>query len=205
MQNEIKPNKLTTKTITVVAMLGALSAILMILEFKIPLAPTFVAMDFSDVPIMLGGFLLGPLAGVLIVSLKIFLNLILNGTSTMFVGELANFILSVAFVLPAALIYKREKTKKSAIKGLIISTIFTSILAIVMNVFFIFPLYASLFGLTMDNIVEMAKVANPLVSDLTTMLIFSLLPFNLFKYGVVSLIVMVSYKKLSHLFSKYSK
>lgn len=205
MQNEIKQNKLTTKTITVVAMLGALSAILMILEFKIPLAPTFVAMDFSDVPIMLGGFLLGPLAGVLIVSLKIFLNLILNGTSTMFVGELANFILSVAFVLPAALIYKREKTKKSAIKGLIISTIFTSILAIVMNVFFIFPLYASLFGLTMDSIVEMAKVANPLVSDLTTMLIFSLLPFNLFKYGVVSLIVMVSYKKLSHLFSKYSK
>ena len=205
MQNEIKPNKLTTKTITVVAMLGALSAILMILEFKIPLAPTFVAMDFSDVPIMLGGFLLGPLAGVLIVSLKIFLNLILNGTSTMFVGELANFILSVAFVLPAALIYKREKTKKSAIKGLIISTIFTSILAIVMNVFFIFPLYVSLFGLTMDSIVEMAKVANPLVNDLTTMLIFSLLPFNLFKYGVVSLIVMVSYKKLSHLFSKYSK
>lgn len=205
MQNEIKQNKLTTKTITVVAMLGALSAILMILEFKIPLAPTFVAMDFSDVPIMLGGFLLGPLAGVLIVSLKIFLNLILNGTSTMFVGELANFILSVAFVLPAALIYKREKTKKSAIKGLIISTIFTSILAIVMNVFFIFPLYASLFGLTMDSIVEMAKVANPLVNDLTTMLIFSLLPFNLFKYGVVSLIVMVSYKKLSHLFSKYSK
>lgn len=203
MQYNTKQNKLTTKTITAVAMLGALSAILMLFEFKIPLAPTFVSMDFSDVPIMLGGFLLGPLAGFLIVTLKIFLNLILNGTSTMFIGELANFILSVAFVLPAAFIYKKEKTRKDAIRGLIISTISTSILALVLNLFFIFPLYASLFGLSMENIVEMAKVANPLVTNVTSMMLFSLLPFNLFKYGVVSLIVIASYKKLSHLFSRY--
>ncbi len=198
----INKSKLTTRTITITGMLGALSAILMILEFKVPLAPTFVALDFSDVPIMLGGFLLGPVVGVLIACLKIFLNLVLNGTSTMFIGELANLILSVAFVLPAALIYKREKTRNAAIKGLTISTITTSILALVMNVVLIFPLYASLFGLTMENIVEMAIVTNPLVKDMTTMLIFSLLPFNLFKYGLVSLIVVLSYKKLSHLFHR---
>lgn len=194
--------KISTKIITLTAMLGSLSAILMLLKFNVPLAPTFITLDFSDVPVMLGGFLLGPLAGILIGVLKILLNLILNGSTTLFVGEFANLILTIAFVLPAALIYKREKTRKSAIKGLIVSTIITSILAVIINLTFIIPLYVNLFGLTMDNIVEMAMITNPLVSDLTTMLLFSILPFNIFKYGLVSLIVILSYKKLSYLFNR---
>lgn len=196
--------KITTRVITMTAMLGALSGVLMLLKIQLPFIPTFLTLDFSDVPVMLGGFLLGPLTGTLIATLKIVLNLILNGTQTMFIGELANLILSIAFVLPAAYLYKKEKTRKAAIKGLIISTITTSILALIINILFILPMYVSLFGYTMEGIVEMASAVNPLVSDLTTMLIFSFLPFNLFKYGLVSLIVVASYKRLSHLFVKHN-
>lgn len=198
----ISKSKLTTKALVTIAMLGAISGILMALDFNIPLSPSFVKFDFSDLPIMLGGFLLGPLAGVLIGTIKILLNFILNGTTTMFVGELSNWLLTIAFVLPAAIIYQKNKTKASAIKGLIVSIFFTSILAIIANVYFIFPIYATLFGMSINDIVQMAVVTNPFVHDLVSMIIFSLLPFNIFKYTVISILTMISYKKLSYLFKK---
>lgn len=192
----------TTKNITMIAMLSAISAILMVFEFQLPFSPSFIKFDFSDLPIILGGFLLGPIPGCIIGFMKIGLNFILNGTTTMFVGELSNLILTLAFVLPASLIYQKEKTKKNAIKGLIISVILTSILSIVSNIYFIFPLYAKMFGMEMSDIVAMVISTNSLVKDIPTMVIFSLLPFNLFKYSIISLLTMVSYKKLSYLFKK---
>ena len=108
----ISTSKLTTKALVTIAMLGAVSGILMALDFNIPLSPSFVKFDFSDLPIMLGGFLLGPLAGVFIGTIKILLNFVLNGTTTMFVGELSNWILTMAFVLPASIIYQKTKQKK---------------------------------------------------------------------------------------------
>lgn len=202
MENTIKTNYITTRAMILIALLGALSAVLMVLEFQIPFSPTFAKFDFSDLPVILGAFLLGPVAGIIIAFMKILLNFVLNGTTTMFVGEFANLILTLTFILPASIIYKRNKTKLTAIKGLIISVILTSLLAIILNIYLIFPVYAFLFGINIGDIVQMAVITNPLVHDTITMVIFSLLPFNILKYTIISVMTVMSYKKLSFLFKK---
>ena len=177
---------LTTKNLTMIAMFSAISAVLMVFEIQLPFSPSFVKFDFSDLPVMLGGFLIGPFAGGIIVFMKILLH----------------FLLTPSFVLPASFIYQQKKTKKTAIQGLLVSIICTSLLAIIFNLFLIFPLYLKVLNLKMVDLINMIHVVNPLVKDVFTMIVFSLLPFNLFKYSIVSMITMLSYKKLSILFKE---
>ena len=200
---EIKTKKvLTTKNLTMIAMLSAIAAVLMIFEIQLPFSPSFVKFDFSDLPVMLGGFLIGPFAGGIIAFMKILLHFLLNGTTSFFVGDLSNLLLTISFVLPASFIYQQKKTKKTAIQGLLVSIICTSLLAIIFNLFLIFPLYLKVLNLKMVDLINMIHVVNPLVKDVFTMIVFSLLPFNLFKYSIVSMITMLSYKKLSILFKE---
>lgn len=200
---EIKTKKvLTTKNLTMIAMLSAIAAVLMIFEIQLPFSPSFVKFDFSDLPVMLGGFLIGPFAGGIIVFMKILLHFLLNGTTSFFVGDLSNLLLTLSFVLPASFIYQQKKTKKTAIQGLLVSIICTSLLAIIFNLFLIFPLYLKVLNLKMVDLINMIHVVNPLVKDVFTMIVSSLLPFNLFKYSIVSMITMLSYKKLSILFKE---
>lgn len=200
---EIKTKKvLTTKNLTMIAMFSAISAVLMVFEIQLPFSPSFVKFDFSDLPVMLGGFLIGPFAGGNIVFMKILLHFLLNGTTSFFVGDLSNLLLTLSFVLPASFIYQQKKTKKTAIQGLLVSIICTSLLAIIFNLFLIFPLYLKVLNLKMVDLINMIHVVNPLVKDVFTMIVFSLLPFNLFKYSIVSMITMLSYKKLSILFKE---
>lgn len=193
---------LTTKNLTMIAMFSAISAVLMVFEIQLPFSPSFVKFDFSDLPVMLGGFLIGPFAGGIIVFMKILLHFLLNGTTSFFVGDLSNLLLTLSFVLPASFIYKQKKTKKTTIQGLLVSIICTSLLAIIFNLFLIFPLYLKVLNLKMVDLINMIHVVNPLVKDVFTMIVFSLLPFNLFKYSIVSMITMLSYKKLSILFKE---
>lgn len=193
---------LTTKNLTMIAMFSAISAVLMVFEIQLPFSPSFVKFDFSDLPAMLGGFLIGPFAGGIIVFMKILLHFLLNGTTSFFVGDLSNLLLTLSFVLPASFIYQQKKTKKTAIQGLLVSIICTSLLAIIFNLFLIFPLYLKVLNLKMVDLINMIHVVNPLVKDVFTMIVFSLLPFNLFKYSIVSMITMLSYKKLSILFKE---
>ena len=193
---------LTTKNLTMIAMFSAISAVLMVFEVQLPLSPSFVKFDFSDLPVMLGGFLIGPFAGGIIAFMKILLHFLLNGTTSFFVGDLSNLLLTLSFVLPASFIYQQKKTKKTAIQGLLVSIICTSLLAIIFNLFLIFPLYLKVLNLKMVDLINMIHVVNPLVKDVFTMIVFSLLPFNLFKYSIVSMITMLSYKKLSILFKE---
>lgn len=200
---EIKTKKvLTTKNLTMIAMLSAIAAVLMIFEIQLPFSPSFVKFDFSDLPVMLGGFLIGPFAGGIIAFMKILLHFLLNGTTSFFVGDLSNLLLTLSFVLPASFIYQQKKTKKTAIQGLLVSIICTSLLAIIFNLFLIFPLYLKVLNLKMVDLINMIHVVNPLVKDVFTMIVFSLLPFNLFKYSIVSMVTMLSYKKLSILFKE---
>lgn len=200
---EIKTKKvLTTKNLTMIAMLSAIAAVLMVFEIQLPFSPSFVKFDFSDLPVMLGGFLIGPFAGGIIAFMKILLHFLLNGTTSFFVGDLSNLLLTLSFVLPASFIYQQKKTKKTAIQGLLVSIICTSLLAIIFNLFLIFPLYLKVLNLKMVDLINMIHVVNPLVKDVFTMIVFSLLPFNLFKYSIVSMITMLSYKKLSILFKE---
>ena len=193
---------LTTKNFTMIAMFSAISAVLMVFEIQLPFSPSFVKFDFSDLPVMLGGFLIGPFAGGIIVFMKILLHFLLNGTTSFFVGDLSNLLLTLSFVLPASFIYQQKKTKKTTIQGLLVSIICTSLLAIIFNLFLIFPLYLKVLNLKMVDLINMIHVVNPLVKDVFTMIVFSLLPFNLFKYSIVSMITMLSYKKLSILFKE---
>lgn len=193
---------LTTKNLTMIAMFSAISAVLMVFEIQLPFSPSFVKFDFSDLPVMLGGFLIGPFAGGIIAFMKILLHFLLNGTTSFFVGDLSNLLLTLSLVLPASFIYQQKKTKKTTIQGLLVSIIFTSLLAIIFNLFLIFPLYLKVLNLKMVDLINMIHVVNPLVKDVFTMIVFSLLPFNLFKYSIVSMITMLSYKKLSILFKE---
>ena len=200
---EIKTKKvLTTKNLTMIAMFSAISAVLMVFEIQLPFSPSFVKFDFSDLPVMLGGFLIGPFAGGIIAFMKVLLHFLLNGTTSFFVGDLSNLLLTLSLVLPASFIYQQKKTKKTTIQGLLVSIICTSLLAIIFNLFLIFPLYLKVLNLKMVDLINMIHVVNPLVKDVFTMIVFSLLPFNLFKYSIVSMITMLSYKKLSILFKE---
>ena len=191
--------KLTTQTLCFIGLFGALSTVLMLFKLPLPFAPAFMKLDFAELPAILGSFMFGPVAGEFIVIIKLALNLLINGTDSMYVGELSNLVLSSTYVLTASLIYYRRKTKKRAAVSLAVSVFGTSIFAVFSNTVFIFPAYAVVYGLSMDSLVTMAGAVNPFVHDVFTMMLFSVLPFNLVKYGLVAIITFMVYKKL-HLF-----
>lgn len=197
-----KERRFSTSKMVMTGILGAVSAILMILEFPVPIAPGFIKMDFSDFPIILGGYLMGPLAGFFIILIKILLNFILSGTTTVGVGEVANFIYSVSYMLPAVLIYKKIHTKAGAVISLAAGTIVAAGVAFVANYTFIFPAYAKLFGISLDSIIGMGTAINGNITDLFTLMLFSILPFNLFKYGCISVITFFGYKRLSRFWKR---
>lgn len=190
-------SRIKTKKMVLTAVLGAISGILMLLEFPLPFIPPFVKMDFSELPVILGGFIMGPVNGALIAVIKIVLNFLFNGTSTAGVGEIANLIYSLGYMLPSVLIYHKLRSKKGAVVSLVIGTVITSVLAVIINIFVTFPLYGKLMGIDIPTIVAMCQAVNPYVKDMVSLMIFSMLPFNLFKYGVTSIITFVLYKKLS--------
>ena len=191
--------KLSTQTLCFIGLFGALSTVLMLFKVPLPFAPAFMKLDFAELPAIIGSFMFGPLAGVCIVMVKLTLNLLLNGTDSMYVGEISNLVLSSCYVLCASLIYQKHKTKKTAAASLLISVVVTSTISIISNTLFIFPAYTVVYGLSMESLVGMASAVNPFVHDTFTMMLWSVMPFNLTKYGVVSVITFLVYKKL-HLF-----
>lgn len=195
--------KLTTQMICFVGLFGALSTILMLFQVPLFFVPGFMKLDIAELPAILGAFMFGPVAGESIVFVKIILNLLIDGTDTMYVGELSNLLLSSIYVLCASLIYHRRKTKRRAALSLLISVVLTSTAAVISNTFVTFPAYAVVYGLSMDKIVEMAQAVNPLVCDAVTMMIWSILPFNLIKYGAVSVLTFMLYKKLHLCIQRY--
>ena len=193
--NNDKTNSL--KYIIKIAILGAISVIVMLFEFPLPFAPGFYELDLSEAIVLMGGFALGPLAAVLIELTKILLNLILTHTSTAFVGEIANFVIGCSLVLPATLIYKYKKNVKGAIVGMITGCIVLATVGGLMNYFVLVPAYSYFYYLPLETILGMASAVNPLVGNLPTMILFAVVPFNLLKGIICSLIAMILYKRLS--------
>ena len=189
--------KLGTKKLAQIGMLSAIAVVLMLFEIPLPFAPSFYEIDFSEVPVLIGAFSMGPMAGVLIELIKIILNLCINGTMTAGVGELANFVIGCALVLPAALIYKVKKTKKSALVGLVVGTIFMTVSGCFINAYVMLPTYASAFGMPIEALVQMGTAVNGKITDLLTFVMFAVVPFNLLKGVLVSVIVFLIYKKIS--------
>lgn len=183
-----------TRCMVQTGMLAAIAVVLMLFEIPLPFAPTFYKIDLSEVPILIAAFAMGPLAGAVAELIKILLNLVINGTSTAFVGEFANFLIGCALVLPAAWIYQRNKTKKMAIAGMAAGTVIMAALGGFLNAFLLLPTYAKAFGIPIDGLVEMGSAVNKAVTSLPTFCLFAVVPFNLIKGVVVSVITLLLYK-----------
>ncbi len=200
--------KMDAMSIAKISMLGALSCLFMLFQFPLPLiAPPFYQIDFSEVVVLIGGFALGPWAAVCIEGIKILLNFVMNGSTTMGVGELANFIMGCALALPAAIIYKKGKNKKSACIGMLCGTIAMTIAGALLNYFVLIPAYAFFMApaITVEGIVAMGTAIHANINTLWEVILICVVPFNLLKGILVSLIVFISYKKISVLIKNNSK
>ena len=188
---------LSTRKIAMIGVFSAIAAILMLFEFPVPFAPPFYELDFSEIPALIGGFAFGPVAGVMIEFCKILLKLLMKGTSTAFVGDLANFLVGCSFILPASIIYMFRKTKKNAIVATCIGTLIMTVFGSLFNAIYLLPTFADLFGLPLDVIIAMGTEVNANITSVTTLVLFAVVPLNLLKGLSVSLVTILVYKKLS--------
>lgn len=187
-----------TRRLVEIAMLGAVASVLMFFEFPLPfIAPPFYEMDLSEVPVMIGAFALGPSAGAIIELIKILVKLLLTGTNTAFVGDFANYVIGCSFVIPAAVIYKKHKTKKNALIGMAFGTVFMAFIGCFINAFVLLPTYASAFHMPLDTIIEMGTAVNEHINNVFTFVVIAVAPFNLIKGFIVSLITLLLYKHVS--------
>ena len=186
---------LNIKNMTKISILSVIAFILMQLEFPVPLFPSFLKIDLSDLPALVGGFALGPIVGILIELFKNLMHLI--QTSTSGVGELANFLVGVALVAPASLIYHRDKTKKNAVIGLCVGTIAMGIVGGLANYYIILPFYANVLKFPINAIVEMGNLVNSNIVDLNSLIFYAIIPFNIIKGMLLSVITMLIYKRIS--------
>ena len=193
---KIQP-KLGVKALVQIGMLSAIAIILMMFEIPLPFAPSFYKIDFSEVPVLVGCFAMGPVAGALIELVKILLNFVLTGTSTAGVGEIANFVIGCALCVPAGIIYRRNRTRKNALIGMATGTILMTVLGCFVNAYVLLPAYGAAFGMPVSKLVGLGTAVNPHITSLSTFVIFAVAPFNLIKGVAVSAIVFVIYKKIS--------
>ena len=179
---------------TVTAMLSAVAFALMFFEFSIPfLVPSFIQMDLSELPALIGAFAMGPWYGLIICLIKNLIHLLI--TTTGGVGELSNFILGAAFVLPAGLIYQRKKTKKNAVIGSVLGAAFMALLSVASNYFIVYPVYTAF--LPMDTILAMYQEILPSADTLLKCLVIFNMPFTFVKGMLSVIITLLIYKHIS--------
>lgn len=192
-----RKEKINARTIAQIGMLGAVALVLMLFEIPLPFAPSFYKIDFSEVPVLIGSFAMGPVAGVLIELVKILLKLLTKGSTTAGVGDAANFLIGISFCLPAAFIYRKMHSKKGAIIGMAAGTIFMTLVGCFLNAYVLLPTYAKAFQMPIDALVAMGTAVNGHITSLFTFVAFAVAPFNLLKGVLVSLVVALIYKKIS--------
>ena len=196
--------RITIRRITSCAILSAMAAILMYLEIKPSLVflpfPDFLAFDFSEIPVLIGTFALGPVWGVVIELLKNLLHL--PATGTMGVGELSNFITGSIFVLTAGLIYNKIRTKKGAAISMAVATIILAATSVPVNAFINLPFYEAAMGFSLETVIGISAAVNPLVKDKVSLLLAVFVPFNLLKGTVVGIVTFFVYKPISKIINK---
>ena len=198
-KNNAKEPVFTTRKVAVIGMFSAVSAVLMLFEIPLPFAPGFYKLDFSELPILIGTFAYGPAAGVMMEFIKILLKLVMKGTSTAFVGELANFAVGCSLVLPASLIYLIKKNKKSAIIACVTGTLILTVFGTAFNAVYLLPAFAAMFHMPMEELLAMGSAINPLVTEgsIVSFVVACVAPLNLIKGVSVSLVTLLVYKPLS--------
>lgn len=192
------------RRVSIIGICSALATVLHILDFPlIFLAPDFYKLDFSELPVMLCGFYLGPSAAVACEGIKILLKLLFKGTSTAFVGDFANFAVGCSLVLPAIVIYHIRKSRKSAIVGLIVGTVLLTIFGSAFNAIYLLPKFAQLYGIPLEVIIGMGSAIHASIQDVTTFVLLCVAPLNLIKGAIISVLTLLLYKRIARpLFGK---
>ena len=193
--SSIDRKKENIRKIAVIGIMSAVSAVLMMLSFNIPIMPSFIKMDFSELPALITAFSLGPVSGVIVCLIKNLINLMF--TTTAGVGELSNFVLGACLVFPAGLIYKKMKTRKGALIGAVVGSLIMAVLSIPWNYFITYPAYINMLNFPLEAILGMYKAINPNVDGLMQALLVFNLPYTFCKGIVISLLTFFLYKKLS--------
>ena len=187
-----------TRRITIIAACAAIAAVLHMLDFPLLfIAPEFYKLDFSEVPVMLCGFYLGPSAAILCEAVKILLKLILKGTTTAFVGDFANFVVGCILVLPATTIYHIKKRRRNARNGLAIGTLCLAVFGSLFNALYLLPKFSEMFGLSMETIIAMGNTINGNITDITSFVLLAVAPLNLIKGTMVSALTLLLYKRIA--------
>lgn len=181
------------RTLAMTAMLAAISFILGFLEFPVPLSPSFVRMDLSDFPALIGAFAFGPVSGVIIELVKNALQIL--STSTGGIGELANFVMGASYVFTAGLIYRFRKTKRTAWIACMIASVVMGIMSAVMNYFVLLPMFEQFMPL--DQVIASFGMFIPFIKTKLDVVLYNAFPFNLLKGLVISFFTMLIYKRLT--------
>lgn len=198
-KNGVKESVFSTRKMAIIGMFSAISAILMLFEFPIPFAPPFYQLDFSELPILVGTFAFGPAAGVMMEFLKVILKLFFKGTNTVFVGELANFVVGCSFILPASVVYVFRKNKKMAVVSCMAGTLVMTLFGTAFNAVYLLPAFSRLYGMPLDVIIDMGAQVNPMVNSgsVVSFVAACVAPMNLIKGASVSVAALLVYKPLS--------
>ena len=186
-----------TRRITIISICAAIAAILHILDFPLLfIAPEFYKLDFSELPVMLCGFYLGPSAAVVCEALKILLKLLLKGTSTAFVGDFANFVVGCSMVLPALIVYHIKKSRATAIWGLALGTVVLTAFGSAFNALYLLPKFAEMF-MPMEAIIGAGTAIHSSIDSVWSLVLICVVPLNLIKGIAVSLLTMLLYKRVA--------
>ncbi|MCI8342916.1 MAG: ECF transporter S component [Clostridia bacterium] len=205
-----KKNYFNATRIAVIALFSTLSGLLYILNFPIAAAfPSFLELNFSDIPALIGTFALGPLSGAIIVVMKVLIKLVVKSTSTMFVGDLADIVIGIAFVVPAGLLYKHKRTFKGALIGMGVGTLCSVAFAVLFNRVALVPLYVQLyFGGKWEPLVGMMTPLFPSCTKETFYNFYlwvSVLPFNMMRCLIAAVVTLLVYKRISVAINRLSE
>ena len=194
---KLKPTvKKNIKAVAVTAIMGAIGFVLMMLDFPLPfLIPSFIKLDFSELPALITGFALGPVYGVLVCLLKNLLHLLVS--SSVGVGELSNFILGAVFTFTAGMIYRHKKSRKGAFLGALFGAVAMAVVGTFTNYYIVYPAYTVLYGMPMEAILGMYRAILPAADTLWKALLIFNLPFNFVKGMLDTVICFLVYKRLS--------
>ena len=198
-KNGISEPIFNTRKLAMIGMFSAIAMILHVLDFPIFFAPGFYKMDFSELPILVGSFAFGPVAGVMMEFVKILLKLCIKGTSTAFIGDLANFVVGCSLIIPASAVYSFKKTKKSAIIACIVATLVMTVFGTAFNAVYLLPAFSKFYGMPLDAILAMGAEVNPLAKEgsIVSFVVACVAPMNLIKGTLVSVVTLLIYKPLS--------
>lgn len=198
-KNGVKEPVFNTRKIAMIGMFSAVAMLLHLFDFALPFAPPFYKLDFSELPILVGTFAFGPAAGVMMEFIKILLKLCIKGTSTVFVGDLANFVIGCSFILPASVLYAFRKNKKTAIIACVAGTLVMTVFGTAFNAVYLLPAFSKLYSLPLESLIAMGSEVNPWVKEgsIVSFVSACVAPLNLIKGISVSIVTLLVYKPLS--------